>query len=84
MNFRLDSYFIGGFKYDGKAVFGVIESVGVSRLVMTCANRAEIIRKATLNCSTDMFDQSRSFAFHILSTHLTSNCYRLSLLFQHI
>jgi hypothetical protein len=22
----LDSYFIGGFKYDGKAVFGVIET----------------------------------------------------------
>ncbi len=24
--FRIDSYFIGGFKYDGKAVFGVIET----------------------------------------------------------
>jgi hypothetical protein len=24
--FCLDSYFIGGFKYDGKAVFGVIET----------------------------------------------------------
>lgn len=36
---------------------------------MTCANRAEIIRKATLNCSTDMFDQSRSFTFHILSKY---------------
>ena len=46
---------------------------------MTCANRAEIIRKATLNCSTDMFDQSRSFVFHILSNHLSSNCIRLSL-----
>lgn len=34
---------------------------------MTCSNRAEIIRKATLNCSTDMFDPSRSFVFHILS-----------------
>jgi hypothetical protein len=79
--FCVDSYFIGGFKYDGKAVFGVIESVGVSRLVMTCANRAEIIRKATLNCSTDMFDQLRSFSFHILSTHLSTNCFRLSLLF---
>jgi hypothetical protein len=36
---------------------------------MTCANRAEIIRKATLNCSTDMFDQSRAFVFHILSKY---------------
>jgi hypothetical protein len=34
---------------------------------MACANRAEIVRKAILNCSTDMFDQSRSFTFHILS-----------------
>ncbi len=39
----------------------------ISRLVMTCPNRAEIIRKATLNCSTNIFDQSRSFVFHILS-----------------
>ncbi len=42
----------------------------VSRLVMTCANRAEIVRKAILNCSTDIFDQSRSFVFHILSNKL--------------
>ncbi|CAF0985386.1 unnamed protein product [Adineta steineri] len=70
---RQNSYFIGGFKYDGKAVFGVLETSDrietnrVSRLVMACANRAEIIRKATLNCSTDMFDPSRSFVFHILT-----------------
>ncbi|CAF4675834.1 unnamed protein product, partial [Rotaria sp. Silwood2] len=69
---RQNSYFIGGFKYDGKAVFGVIETSErietnrVSRLVMACANRTEIVRKAILNCSTDMFDQSRSFVFHIL------------------
>ncbi|CAF1248542.1 unnamed protein product, partial [Adineta ricciae] len=67
------SYFIGGFKYDGKAVFGVIETSErsdtnrVSRLVMACANRAEIVRKAILNCSTDMFDRSHSFVFHILT-----------------
>ena len=34
---------------------------------MACANRAEIVRKAILNCSTDIFDQSHSFVFHILS-----------------
>ena len=39
----------------------------VSRLVMACANRTEIVRKAILNCSTDLFDPSRSFVFHILS-----------------
>ncbi|UJR15456.1 hypothetical protein I4U23_002400 [Adineta vaga] len=71
---RQNSHFIGGFKYDGKAVFGVIETSErretnrISRLVMACANRAEIIRKATLNCSTDMFDPSRSFVFHILTS----------------
>ncbi|CAF1092182.1 unnamed protein product [Rotaria sordida] len=70
---RQNSYFIGGFKYDGKAVFGVIETSErietnrVSRLVMACSNRTEIVRKAILNCSTDMFDQSRSFVFHILT-----------------
>ncbi|CAF1577329.1 unnamed protein product [Rotaria sp. Silwood1] len=70
---RQNSYFIGGFKYDGKAVFGVIETSErietnrISRLVMTCANRTEIVRKAILNCSTDMFDSSRSFVFHILT-----------------
>lgn len=42
----------------------------VSRLVMACANRTEIVRKAILNCSTDMFDRSRSFVFHILSMKL--------------
>ncbi|CAF1480105.1 unnamed protein product [Adineta ricciae] len=70
---RQNSQFIDGFKYDGKAVFGVVETSErretnrVSRLVMACANRAEIIRKATLNCSTNMFDHSRSFVFHILT-----------------
>ncbi|CAF4307331.1 unnamed protein product [Rotaria socialis] len=70
---RQNSYFIGGFKYDGKAVFGVIETSErtetnrVSRLVMACAHRTEIVRKAILNCSTDMFDQSRAFVFHILT-----------------
>ncbi len=39
---------------------------------MACANRAEIIRKATLNCSSDIFDRSRSFVFHILSNYLHS------------
>ncbi|CAF4752942.1 unnamed protein product, partial [Rotaria socialis] len=39
----------------------------VSRLVMACAHRTEIVRKAILNCSTDMFDQSRAFVFHILT-----------------
>jgi hypothetical protein len=34
---------------------------------MACANRAEIVRKATLNCSSNHFDASRSFVFHILS-----------------
>ncbi|CAF1313367.1 unnamed protein product [Rotaria sordida] len=70
---RQNSYFVGGFKYDGKAVFGVIETSErtetnrVSRLVMACADRTEIIRKATLNCSTNIFEQSRSFVFHILT-----------------
>ena len=40
----------------------------VSQLVMACANRAEIIRKAILNCSTHMLEQSRPFVFHILSS----------------
>ncbi|CAF3505213.1 unnamed protein product [Rotaria sp. Silwood1] len=70
---RQNSYFVGGFKYDGKAVFGVIETSErietnrVSRLVMACADRTEIVRKATLNCSTNIFEQSRSFVFHILT-----------------
>ncbi len=45
----------------------------ISRLVMACANRAEIVRKAILNCSTDLFDQSRSFVFHILSNKINKN-----------
>ncbi|CAF3782374.1 unnamed protein product [Rotaria socialis] len=70
---RQNSHFVSGFKYDGKAVFGVIETSEridtnrVSRLVMACANRTEIIRKATLNCSTNIFEPSRSFVFHILT-----------------
>jgi hypothetical protein len=40
---------------------------------MACANRAEIVRKAILNCSTEMFDQSRSFVFHILSNKQINN-----------
>jgi hypothetical protein len=48
---------------------------------MACANRAEIIRKATLNCSTDMFDRSRSFVFHILSNHLHSNFIGITIFF---
>lgn len=35
----LDSYFIGGFKYDGKAVFGVIET----------SERMETVRKKIIN-----------------------------------
>ena len=44
---------------------------------MACANRAEIVRKAILNCSTDIFDSSRSFVFHILSkkSNQNFNCY---------
>lgn len=38
---------------------------------MACANRTEIIRKAILNCSTDLFDPSRSFVFHILSKNVS-------------
>ena len=35
---------------------------------MSCANRAEIVRKATLNCSMNILDgSSRAFVFHILS-----------------
>lgn len=36
---------------------------------MACANRTEIIRKAILNCSANLFDPSRSFVFHILSKY---------------
>jgi hypothetical protein len=48
---------------------------------MACANRTEIVRKAILNCSTDMFDQSRAFVFHILSNTLISNFKLFSLFF---
>ena len=42
---------------------------------MACPNRAEIVRKAILNCSTDLFDQSRSFVFHILSNKQLDNAH---------
>ncbi|CAF1447612.1 unnamed protein product, partial [Didymodactylos carnosus] len=70
---RQNSHFVNGFAYDGKAVFGVIETSEraetnrVSRLVMACSNRAEIVRKATLNCSANTPDSNRIFVFHILS-----------------
>jgi len=50
---------------------------------MACANRTEIVRKAILNCSTDMFDQSRAFVFHILSNKLISNFKLFSFFFLH-
>ena len=47
---------------------------------MACANRTEIVRKAILNCSTDRFDPTRAFAFHILSKVLSRKHHGLKFL----